>query len=152
TQAELSRLLSLEYSHYGYEFRWYSSVHITRRVRNRMFLQNFTTDDELIDKLLQSKTFAATFLKDLSTTGTVMIRDPGFYLAFREKVVPILKTYPFIKIWHAGCATGEEAYSIAILLHEEGLLERATIYATDFNQSALDSAKEGIYPSKLIKG
>jgi chemotaxis protein methyltransferase CheR len=80
-----------------------------------------------------------------------MFRDPGFYRSLRENVIPVLKTYPFIKIWHAGCSTGEEAYSMAIILLEEGLFERTTIYATDFNQQVLNSAKEGIFSNKLMK-
>ena len=79
-----------------------------------------------------------------------MFRDPNFYKSFRENVMPVLKTYPFIKIWHAGCATGEEAYSMAIILKEEGLYERTTIYATDFNQRVLDLAKEGIFSNKMM--
>jgi chemotaxis protein methyltransferase CheR len=80
-----------------------------------------------------------------------MFRDKAFYKSLRENVIPILKTYPFIKIWHAGCSTGQEAYSMAIMLQEEGLYDRTTIYATDFNQQALNHAKEGIYSTALIK-
>jgi chemotaxis protein methyltransferase CheR len=80
-----------------------------------------------------------------------MFRDPGFYKSLRENVIPLLKTYSFIKIWHAGCATGEEAYSMAIIMQEEGLYDRTTIYATDFNQHALNRAKEGIFSNKMIK-
>jgi chemotaxis protein methyltransferase CheR len=80
-----------------------------------------------------------------------MFRDPSFYLALREKVIPILKTYSFIKVWHAGSATGEEVYSMAILLHEENLYEKSLIYATDFSQEALDQGKEGIYPDNRVK-
>jgi chemotaxis protein methyltransferase CheR len=148
---DITSLLDAIYKEYGYDFREYSHAHITRRIKNRMMLGNFGTVDEIKEKVLREKSFAALLLKDLSITVTEMFRDPAFYLSFREHVVPILQTYPFIKIWHAGCATGEEAYSIAILLHEEGLLQRTTIYATDFNQHALDSAKEGIYPNKLIR-
>ena len=86
-----------------------------------------------------------------SVQVTEMFRDPQVYCALRQHVVPILRTWPYFKIWHAGCATGEEAYSLAILLDEEGLLERATIYATDFNEEALDKAREGIYPVDRIR-
>ena len=85
-------------------------------------------------------------LLDLSVNVTAMFRDPGFYRTFRDTVVPMLRTYPFIRIWHAGCSTGEEVYSMAILLHEEGLLERARIYATDINEVVLRHARSGIFP------
>ena len=75
-----------------------------------------------------------------------MFRDPSFYLSFRRKVVPLLRTYPFVRIWHAGCSTGEEVYSMAILLQEEGLYDRCRIYATDINESVLQKAKDGIFP------
>jgi len=84
----------------------------------------------------------------MSITITEMFRDPPFYQLVRERIIPVLKTYPFVKIWHAGCATGQEAYSMAILLHEEGFLDRATIYATDFNKHSLDIATSGVYPLK----
>ncbi|MBA3900263.1 MAG: protein-glutamate O-methyltransferase CheR, partial [Bacteroidetes bacterium] len=87
----------------------------------------------------------------LSITVTEMYRNPEFYKSVRSEIIPLLKTYPFFRIWHAGCSTGEEVYSVAIMLQEEGLLERATIYATDFNQVALDFAKNGIYPKHLIR-
>jgi chemotaxis protein methyltransferase CheR len=106
---------------------------------------------QMKELILKDEEFAAKLLQDLSITVTEMFRDPLFYKAIREKIVPVLKTYPFIKVWHAGCATGEEAYSMAILLEEEGLYERTTIYATDFNQQALNKAKEGIFPNELIK-
>jgi chemotaxis protein methyltransferase CheR len=80
-----------------------------------------------------------------------MFRDPFVYCALREKVVPLLKTYPFVKVWHAGCATGEEVYSLAILLKEEGLFDRVTIFGTDFNDRALEQARQGIYPAERIK-
>jgi chemotaxis protein methyltransferase CheR len=80
-----------------------------------------------------------------------MFRDPGFYKSLRENVIPVLKTYPFIKIWHAGCSTGEEVYSMSIVLQEEGLYDRTTIYATDYNQLALNHAKEGVFPNNTIK-
>jgi chemotaxis protein methyltransferase CheR len=85
-------------------------------------------------------------LLDLSINVTAMFRDPGFYVSFRREVVPVLRTYPFIRIWHAGCSTGEEAYSMAILLEEEGLYERTRIYATDINEVVIRKAKEAIFP------
>lgn len=148
---ELKLLLETIFRKYGYDFLQYSEAHIKRRIHNRMALTGFQTISEIHNKVLEDKVFSAQLLSDLSITVTEMFRDADFYLMLREKVIPILRTYPFIKIWHAGCATGEEAYSMAILLKEADLLDRSTIYATDFNQQALDKAKEGIYSSKLIK-
>lgn len=102
-------------------------------------------------RLLYDPFFYQEVLQDLSITVTEMFRDPDFYKALREEVVPMLKTYPFVKIWHAGCASGEEVYSMAIVLQEEGLLKRSQIYATDFNQIALQKAKAGIYSIDKIK-
>jgi chemotaxis protein methyltransferase CheR len=90
-------------------------------------------------------------LLDLSINVTAMYRDPHFYVAFREKIIPLLRTYPFIRIWHAGCSTGEEVYSMAILLQEEGLYDRARIYATDINEVVLQRAKAGIFPLDRMK-
>src|ERR1043165_1198392 len=90
-------------------------------------------------------------LLDLSTSVTAMFRDPTFYVAFRQKVVPALRTYPFTRIWVAGCSTGEEVYSLAILLQEEGVYERARIYATDINESVLERARAGVFPLEKMQ-
>ena len=144
-------LLEAVYQKYGYDFRQYSEAHIKRRIINRMALSAIKDISRLQSEVLNDKTFASVFLHDLSITVTEMFRDPSFYKSLRENVIPVLKTYPFIKIWHAGCATGEEAYSMAIMMEEEGLYERTTIYATDFNQVALNHAKEGIFPNEMMK-
>ncbi|MBP2282283.1 chemotaxis protein methyltransferase CheR [Flavobacterium sp. CG_23.5] len=148
---EISLLLEAIYQRYGYDFRQYSQAHIRRRIMNRMTMTGLEYISQMQAMVLNDETFASDLLQDLSITVTEMFRDPEFYKSLRENVIPILKTYPFIKIWHAGCATGEEAYSMAILLQEEGLYDRTTIYATDFNQMALDKAKEGIFSNKMIK-
>jgi len=152
-KAELNILGLLEaINHtYGYDFRDYSEAHIKRRVMNRMAISGIKDITELQAKVLSEEAFASILLQDLSINVTEMFRDPGFYRSIREKVIPILKTYPFIKIWHAGCSTGEEAYSMAIVLQEEGLADRTTIYATDFNQHVLNQGKEGIFSNKLMK-
>lgn len=147
---EVAALLETIYQQYGYDFREYAEAHIKRRVRNRLMISKLSMA-ELQSRVVADKLFASQFLKDLSITVTEMFRDPDFYNALREHVIPVLKTYPFIKVWHAGCATGEEAYSMAILLKEEGLYDRTTIYATDFNQYALDIAKEGIYSNSSMR-
>lgn len=148
---EISLLLEAIYHKYGYDFRQYSKAHIKRRITNRMVISGIKEVSHMQSKVLNDATFAFHLLQDLSITVTEMFRDPGFYRSLRENVVPILKTYPFIKLWHAGCSTGEEAYSMAIVLKEEGLYDRTTIYATDFNQQALNRAKEGIFSNKTMK-
>jgi chemotaxis protein methyltransferase CheR len=149
---EISLLLEAIYQKYGYDFRKYSRAHVTRRISNRMVLDGLTNMAQMQSLVLHDKMFAGRLLQDLSITVTEMFRDPDFYKSLREKVMPILKTYSFIKIWHAGCSSGEEAYSVAIALKEEGLYDRAVIYATDFNQQALDRAREGIFSNEIIKG
>lgn len=143
---EIPLILEAIYQKYGYDFRNYSRSHIKRRLIHRLSICNLESVSQLQDKVLREKDFFIDLLEDLSINVTEMFRDPEFYASFRENVVPILKTYPFIKIWHAGCSTGEEVYSFAILLREEGLLERCQIYATDFNRKVLEVAKQGIYP------
>lgn len=105
----------------------------------------------MISNVLHDESFFESAVRELSVTVTEMFRDPDFFRAVREKVIPYLKTYPFVKIWHAGCATGEEAYSLAVVLTEEGIYERSRIFATDFNPSALETAKEGIYSLNAMK-
>jgi chemotaxis protein methyltransferase CheR len=148
---EITLFLEAIYQKYGYDFRDYSRAHIKRRILNRLALSRLDSVSEMQAKVLRDESFAAQLLQDFSITVTEMFRDPLFYKAVREKVVPLLKTYPFIKIWHAGCASGEEVYSMAILFKEEGLSEFTTVYATDFNQAAINEAKNGIYPVGLMK-
>lgn len=148
---EIELFLQAIYMKFGYDFRNYGKAHIRRRIRHRMATSGFNSVSEMTHKLLYDSFFYQDVLQDLSITVTEMFRDPEFYKAVRNEVVPFLKTYPFVKIWHAGCATGEEVYSMAILLQEEGLLNRVQIYATDFNQIALQKAKEGIYPIEKIR-
>jgi chemotaxis protein methyltransferase CheR len=151
SEKKISQLLEVVYKIYGYDFRQYSEAHVKRRILNRMAMSGLNDVSEVQAMVMHDKIFASSLLQDLSITVTEMFRDKEFYRSLRENVIPILKTYPFIKIWHAGCSTGEEAYSMAIILHEEGLYDRTSIYATDFNQQALNRAKEGIFPSTLIK-
>jgi chemotaxis protein methyltransferase CheR len=142
---ELELVIHAIYRRYGYDFRDYARVSLERRMHHRMHLAGMESMLELLPRILYDSEFASSLMDDLSITVTEMFRDPAFYQALREHVIPILKSYPYVKIWHAGCATGEEVYSMAIILHEEGLLDRAQLYATDFNQRALDIAKQGIY-------
>lgn len=150
SEVEIAVLLEALYQKYGYDFRQYSRLHIARRLAIRMSMGEFKSISDIQAKALYESNFASLLIQDFSITVTEMFRNPDFYKSLRENVIPILRTYPFIKIWHAGCATGEEAYSMAILLWEEGLYDRTTIYATDFNQLALEKAKEGIFLNKSI--
>jgi len=142
---ELQLLLEAIFLRYGYDFRNYSKAHIKRRVLNRLGTSRLSTITQLLDKVLRDPVFFREFLDDLSINVTEMFRDPEFYKSLRQNIIPKLRTYAYFKIWHAGCATGEEAYSLAILLKEEGLLDRCQVYATDFNQKVLEIAKEGVY-------
>lgn len=144
-------LLEAIYRTYGYDFRNYAGAHLRRRIRHRVRMSGLTGIPELHEKILTDKTLFEKLLLDLSINVTEMFRDPSFYLTIRQEAVPLLKTYPFIKIWHAGCATGEEVYSMAILLKEEGIYDKCQIYATDFNEEVLARAREGIFPINDIK-
>jgi chemotaxis protein methyltransferase CheR len=148
---EIQLLLEAIYLKYGYDFRDYARASVKRRILRRLTLSRLKNLAEMQHTLLHEVEFFEMLLSDLSINVTEMFRDPSFYRALREEVIPLLKTYPFIKIWHAGCATGEEVYSMAILLKEEGLYKRTQIYATDFNDVVLQKAKEGIYSVENIK-
>ena len=143
---EISLLLEGINRRYGFDFRSYAYSSLRRRIWKRITAENLPNVTALAERVLHDPMMMEKFLNDLSINVTAMFRDPSFYVAFREIVVPMLRTYPFIRIWHAGCATGEEAYSMSILLHEEGLLERSRIYATDINEMVLHKAKQGIFP------
>ncbi|PKP34251.1 MAG: chemotaxis protein CheR [Bacteroidetes bacterium HGW-Bacteroidetes-17] len=148
---EIDLFLEAIFQKYGYDFRNYGKAHIKRRLLHRMQLSKAQSISEMQYKVLYEEAFFNLILKDFSINVTEMFRDPSFYKNVREEIIPILKTYPFIKIWHAGCSSGEEVYSMAILLMEEGLYDRTQIYATDFNHQILRKAKEGIYPISKIK-
>lgn len=150
-EIETDLLLEAIYKHFGYDFREYNKAHVMRRIIHRTGMLNLNSISELQHKVLHEKGFIDIILKDLSINVTEMFRDPNFYLAIRNEVFPLLKTYPYLKIWHAGCASGEEVYSFAIMLKEDGLLERTQIYATDFNPLVLDTAQKGIYSVGKIK-
>lgn len=150
-ELEVDLFLHALNSQFGYDFREYNKAHIIRRLVFRSKALGLNSITELQHKLLHEKGFIETILRDLSISVTEMFRDPSFYIRIRKEVLPILKTYPYIKIWHAGCATGEEVYSFAIMLQEEKLLDRTQIYATDFNPIVLETARKGIYPIARIK-
>lgn len=148
---EIQLLMEGVYQRYGFDFRDYSYPSLKRRVWKRVFGEGLNSVSTLQEKVLHDRLCMERFLLDLSINVTAMFRDPSFYLAFRRKVVPLLRTYPFVRIWHAGCSTGEEVYSMAILLQEEGLYDRCRIYATDMNEAVLVRAKAGIFPLSTMQ-
>ncbi|MEE8416003.1 MAG: CheR family methyltransferase, partial [Desulfobacterales bacterium] len=129
---EISLLLDAIYRKYGYDFRDYSTASIKRRILRRLSMSGLKSISELQHKIIYDESFFTSLLHDLSVNFTEMFRDPSFYHVLRKKIIPELNDLPFLKIWHAGCATGEEVYSVAIVLKEEGLYNRTQIYATDF--------------------
>lgn len=151
TDIEIKMLLETIYQKYGYDFRNYSMASIKRRIKRRLSLSGLETISAMQHKIIYDESFFTTLLLDLSITYTDMFRDPSFYKAFRTQVVPELKKTPHVKIWHAGCATGEEVYSVAIVLHEEGLYDQTQIYATDFNEVVIEKARQGIYEIDKLK-
>nr|WP_244169772.1 MULTISPECIES: protein-glutamate O-methyltransferase CheR [Paenibacillus] len=150
-QIEIELLLSGVHRLYGYDFRNYALPSLRRRIWHHVHTENVPSISALQEKVLHNRDCFERFVYSLSIPVTEMFRDPGLFLTFRQKVIPLLRTYPYIRIWHAGCSTGEEVYSMAILLHEEGLYDKARIYATDMNARSLQQAKEGVYEISKMK-
>jgi chemotaxis protein methyltransferase CheR len=148
---EIDLLLEAVYRRYGYDFRSYARASIERRTRQFLSGCNCATVSEMIDRVLHDEEFFSRLVQYFSIQVTEMFRDPFVYRTIRKDVVPLLRTWPHFKVWHAGCATGEEVYSLAIVLKEEGVYDWATIYATDFNDAVLDQAREGVYPVEKIQ-
>src|SRR6266849_4914187 len=148
---ELRLLLEGVFRRYGFDFREYAPASLRRRVWRRVHAEGLGTISGLTEKLLHDEATMERLLLDLSVNVTAMFRDPTFYVTFRQKVVPVLRTHPFTRLWVAGCSTGEEVYSLAILLQEEGVYERARIYATDINESVLDRARGGVFPLEKMR-
>ncbi|WMJ71844.1 protein-glutamate O-methyltransferase CheR [Cytophagaceae bacterium ABcell3] len=151
SENKLEELLSAISKKYGYDFINYSRASIIRRVSRFMEIKNIDTVIDLKDRIVSDEQFFASFIEELTVNVTEMFRDPAFYKSLRENVVPQLHTYPFLKIWNAGCSSGEEVYSLAIILEEEELYHKSKIYATDINQKVLAQAREGIYHISLLK-
>jgi chemotaxis protein methyltransferase CheR len=143
---ELELLLEAIFRRYGFDFREYAPASLKRRVWRRMNAEGLSTVTQLQDRLLHDPACMERLLLDLSINVTAMFRDPSFYVSFRQHVVPALRTYPFTRIWCAGCSTGEEVYSLAILLKEEGVYDRTRIYATDINEQVVEAARAGVFP------
>lgn len=148
---EIELLIEGIYLAYGHDFRHYLRSSLRRRIRNRMYQDGAATVTELLGKVLHEPGYVNKLVNDFSIKVTEMFRDPSFFKAFRERAVPLLGKLPEIRIWHAGCSTGEEVYSMAILLQEEGLLDKAKIYATDMSEHAIEQAKAGKFPLKRMQ-
>jgi chemotaxis protein methyltransferase CheR len=150
-ELEVDLFLDAIFRRWGYDFRSYARASLNRRVAQRLSITGLNQISDMIPLVLHDQSFFESFLTDMSVTVTEMFRDPWVFKKISETVIPKLRTYSRINIWHAGCATGAEVYSMAILLHEEGLLDRCQIYATDYNNKSLSLAKKGIFPLNLMK-
>jgi chemotaxis protein methyltransferase CheR len=150
-EIEVALLLEAIFRRYGFDFREYAPASLKRRLWRRAHAEGLETISALQSRVLHDPACMEQLLLDLSISVTTMFRDPSFYTAFREKVVPLLKTYPFARIWVAGCSTGEEVYSLAIVLEEHGLLERTRLYATDINEAVLERARLGIFSLEKMR-
>jgi len=148
---EINLLLEAIFQRWGYDFRSYARASIERRIKQFLIGTDCASVAEMIPKVLHDAEFFSELARYFSISVTEMFRDPFVYRTIREKVVPMLRTWPHFKVWHAGCATGEEVYSLAIVLKEEGVYDRATIYATDFNDEALEQARQGVYPIATLQ-
>jgi chemotaxis protein methyltransferase CheR len=148
---EMDLLLEAIQRRYGYDFRGYAPASLRRRLWHRVYGESLQTLSGLQERILHEPACMERLLRDLSINVTEMFRDPGFYRALREHVFPLLRTHPFIRIWNAGCSTGEESYSLAIALREEGLLQRTRIYATDIDDKALERAGAGAVPLERMQ-
>jgi chemotaxis protein methyltransferase CheR len=151
TDLEVEELLKVINERYGYDFSGYSRASLSRRIARFMSLKDLQSARGLKKFLFNGEGYFELFLQEITVNVTEMFRDPSFYKALREKVVPQMMTYPHLKVWDAGCSSGEEVYSLAILLQEEKLYHKTRIYATDINQKMLLQAREGIYSLGLIK-
>lgn len=148
---EIHLLLEGIFRRYGYDFRGYSRASLGRRVGNAIRSEGLATISGLQEKVLHDPDCMERLLLGLSVHVSSMFRDPDFFLSLRSRVLPILRSRPFVRVWNAGCSTGEEVYSVAILLKEEGLYDRSRIYATDLSDAVLKRARDGIFPLDAMR-
>ncbi|MFS0661087.1 protein-glutamate O-methyltransferase CheR [Niallia alba] len=148
---EIELLLQGLYAWCGYDYRNYAYNSIRRRIWHRVHAEKLASITGLLEKILHDSECLKRLIQDFSIHVTEMFRDPAFFLMFREKIVPVLRTYPSVRIWHAGCSTGEEVYSMAMLLDEEGIYEKTKIYATDISADVLTIAKAGVFPIESMR-
>lgn len=151
TDEQVEILIGDVLANYGYDFTGYSRASFKRRLLRLYALDKMVSFAEFRFKIVNDKFYFKRFVEQITVNVTEMFRDPGFYKALRTKVLPSLGTYPFIRIWLAGCSTGEEAYSIAIVLKELNLLHKSLIYATDINPTVLEKAAQGLFPMSQMK-
>jgi len=148
---EVDLLLEALFQRWGYDFRSYARASIERRIRRYVSTKGVQRIADLVPMVLHDEEVFSELARQFSISVTEMFRDPPVYRSLRENVIPLLKSFPFVKVWHAGCATGEEVYSLAILLEEEGIAGKATIFGTDFNDESLESARRAIYPADRMQ-
>lgn len=151
TDEQIDLLLKEVMEEYGYDFNDYALPSLKRRLNRLYTLDKFLHFGAFHQKVMQDAVYFRHFVEELTVNVTEMFRDPVFFQHLREEVLPELASHPFIRIWHAGCSTGEEVYSMAILLKEAGLLQRSLLYATDINPAVLEVLKKGIYPLRYMK-
>lgn len=148
---EIKHLSEAIFEVYGFDFRQYAMASFRRRIDQFVSNNNYESISHLMARILHSRSLMVDFVNSISVTTSEMFRDPIIFLYIREHVIPYLNTFPHIRIWHAACANGEEVFSLAILLKEEGIYDRCSIYATDFNDEALHNVQKGIFPVKMLK-
>jgi len=151
SEEEIDILLNDLLEKFGYDFTNYSRASVKRRISRLFMLDKFVSFDELRNRLTRNDKYITRFVQELTVNVTEMFRDPAFYKLLKEQVFPVLATHPFIRVWHAGCSTGEEVYSTAILLKEANLLHKSLLYATDINPDVLEKVLKGIYPLRTMK-
>ena len=147
----MESLLNDIFTLYGYDFSEYSKASLLRRVQRLLALDQFTGLTEFRRRLLNDPNYFRRFVEEITVNVTEMLRDPSFYRMLRSTILPVLATYPFIRIWHAGCSTGEEVYSMAILLKEAGVLHKSLLYGTDINPQVIEKAHNGIFPVSQMR-
>lgn len=148
---EIELLLTGLAERYGYDFRNYARASLTRRIRRAVQIEQLSSVSALQERLLHDPRAAMRFVSSISVHTTAMFRDADVYQALRNEVIPMLRTYPFVRIWHVGCSSGEEVYSLAILLEEQGLYDRCRIYATDISDAIVERARQGMVPLRIMR-
>jgi len=151
SDADVEELIQDVWERYGYDFAGYSRASFKRRIERLYQLDGFTHYREFLNRVQTDEQYVTRLVEEVTVNVTEMFRDPHFYKVLREEILPVLGTKPFIRIWHAGCASGEEVYSMAVMLRETGLLHKSILYATDINAAVLESAKRGVFPLRLMK-
>ena len=151
TDAEIDAVVQAIYDYHGYDFTGYSLASLKRRIVRVYELDRFAGFAQFLSQVRGSREYVEHMIEELTVNVTEMFRDPAFYQTLRREIIPLLATKPFIRIWHAGCSSGEEVYSVAILLEEAGLLEKSVLYATDLSPAVIETARKGIFPLKAMK-